>query len=221
MKCKKKMPLAKNGNERGVCSREANHRQRHGNHTCYRCGVQLTSKSAPPSKMRRGGVCRKCFVEENRERLGQTPQVYQVARSQFMFICGCSGVLSARGQSNQFTLWTNGKPGYFRCRVSNILRSSAGDAKKHGYTPINPNTPHLVIRQMMEEKNCTLCGNPLDWSVLGRGTTPHLHHDHVTGQIYGFAHAKCNPLALQRRVRELETEVKQLKEFQAVLPKAA
>jgi len=112
-----------------------------------------------------------------------------------------------RGESNQFAKWhaTTGAV----CRIAGILSKSQTNAKAEDFMPINQNTPHSLIRQMMEAKNCILCGEPLKWE-FGPGKTPHLHHDHVTGEIYGFAHAKCNPRAEAKEMFRLRAEVKKL-----------
>jgi hypothetical protein len=68
-------------------------------------------------------------------------------------------------------------------------------------------TPHSVIRAMMEEPNCVLCSLPLTWE-FGMGKTPHLHHNHVTGEIYGFTHARCNAHDLMREIDRLRDQIK-------------
>jgi len=109
---------------------------------------------------------------------------------------------------------------FWTCRVRVILDSIRCAARKRNYQPINPNTSHSVIRQLMQEKNCVLCGEPLDWE-LGRGTTPHLHHDHETGEIYGFAHPKCNPRAEAKEIFRLKSEVRKLQQEVQILREAA
>jgi len=204
---------SKSGNDRGVCSKEANHKGRHGNQTCYRCGEYLTSNNAPPSSVRRhSGPCSKCHVEEQRERLGRTPKERPVPGAQFTFRCGCSGILPSPGQSNLFAKCNSKKkPGHFKCRVHTILYANTDSAKRYGgYVPIDPTTPHSVIREMME-KSCVLCGEPLDWTVLGPGVTPHLHHDHENGKIHGFTHPACNRFESEEIFR-LKAEVKKLQQ---------
>ncbi len=220
MKCKKKIPLAKNGNERGVCNKEVGHQSQCGNGTCRRCGVKLSKRKVRTSR------CSLCSTEISRERRGSKPKIYQIPGEVYTFPCGCFGVLPRyRGESNQFGRWNSRLIGFstWACRADNILQSSRRTAKKRGYEAISLSTPHTVIRQMMEVVNCVLCGQQLDWSVFGRGTTPHLHHDHITGEIHGFAHPKCNPLALQRHVWALEAKIFQLenKGITPVLKQAA
>jgi hypothetical protein len=92
---------------------------------------------------------------------------------------------------------------------------------------MDANTPHSFIHTMMQRDICVICGEPLEWK-LGQITTPHLHHDHLTGQIYGFAHAKCNPGAeakeifrLTAEIEKLQQENQKLKEAQGILLEAA
>ena len=59
----------------------------------------------------------------------------------------------------------------------------------------------------MEEKLCWRCRKPMHWENLGKGKTPHLHHNHETGEIYGFTHSRCNPSALEEEIRELRKEI--------------
>jgi hypothetical protein len=96
------------------------------------------------------------------------------------------------------------------CRILVILIKSKNEAKKRGYKPINPNTPHNTIRQMMEEP-CVHCGDPLNWAELGRGKTPHLDHDHETGAVNGFSHHVCNPRALKNEIDKLRADYAALK----------
>lgn len=77
----------------------------------------------------------------------------------------------------------------------------------------------------MQEKNCLLCNEPLKW-VLGNGKTPHCHHDHFTGEIYGFSHGTCNQQAEAREIYRLKAEVKKLQQEnqqlrEELFPKAA
>jgi hypothetical protein len=119
------------------------------------------------------------------------------------FGCGCTGLLPKRGKSNLFAVWRTS--GSWGCRVTAILGSSLRDAKAGGFKPIDPNTPHSVIRKMMRKKLCVRCWEQLDWQ-LKSGMTPHLHHNHETGEPDGFTHSWCNPRELSRendRLREL------------------
>jgi hypothetical protein len=224
LRCKKKMPLSKSGNERGFCARRLGHSYRCGNGTCFRCGVKLTKQNACPSVVKMGcGGCRQCAAEMHREHGGCNPRNLQVPGNIHTFPCGCSGTLLISRTSDRFACASPGRKSrttQFSCRVAGILSASRRSAKKYGYEPIDPSTPHPVIRQMME-KNCVLCGEPLKWE-FGLGKTPHLHHDHDNGEIFGFAHAKCNPQAGAKEVFRLKLEVKKLQqEVQILQVKAA
>src|SRR5258708_1218831 len=143
MKCKKKTPLAKNGNDRGTCNKPANHNGRcRGNGTCHRCGERITSTNSPSSIVERGaGLCTKCNVEYQREKHGIQPRIYQAHQTEecdYTFVrCGCSGVLPKIGQSNCFATY-----GYrencrenWTCRISKIMLASRMAAKRRGYLP--------------------------------------------------------------------------------------
>ena len=104
----------------------------------------------------------------------------------YRFACGCTGEMPKRGFANMFATTDR------HCRVSNILRASRASARMGGYRPIDASVPHWPIRLLMEEPNCWRCGQPLDWSDLRIGYTPHLHHNHLTGDVYGFTHPWCN-----------------------------
>lgn len=218
-KCNKRL-LAVNGNSRGRCERGVRHRGRCANRRCWRCGIGLTKKTAAPSIIRLGcGLCSRCNTEHKRFNGGHGSRNFQTARHFHRFPCGCSGILPSSGKSNVFAYWC----GKFRCRVSIILlRSSRSSSKKRGYKSIDATTSHSLIRKLMKEKNCVLCQQPLKWK-LGLNVTPHLHHNHGTGRIIGFAHPVCNWTNLKRRVLELEAENQNLKNKLAVvaLPKAA
>jgi hypothetical protein len=110
--------------------------------------------------------------------------------------------------SNQFAFSPNKMLKWFCCRVSTILTHSSVKAKKHGYAPIPSDTQHAVIRKMMDEP-CWFCGGWLPW-VLGQSTTPHLHHDHKTGEPLGFAHPRCHTAARSGEIDRLKRENEQL-----------
>jgi hypothetical protein len=196
--CGKPMPAASNGNDRGTCTRLPKHGGGHSNRTCYACGAKL----APNEK---SGDCNKCHNDRAKQRRNR-PMNYQHAGEHYIFRCGCSGILPVdKKESNKFA--SQGNKGWF-CRVSKILGASQRDAKRGGYVPIDVNTPHATIRQMMEEP-CVHCGEALDWTQLGRGKTPHLDHDHETGEVNGFSHQTCNPRALKIVIEKLKADCAQ------------
>ena len=209
-KCNKPMPKAKNGKSRGRCNRTNNHSAACGNRTCPDCGDLLNLENSTPSTLagvNKSGTCLKCANSRRQRMYGRKSINTQRPRKKHAFPCGCSGYLTAFGGANKFSI--NHGTRNFGCRVSYMLLGSRKAAKLHGYTPIDPKTPHLVIRKMMEEKNCERCNEPLKWE-FGYGKTPHLHHDHDTGEIYGFTHPWCNPRALQREIDILKKENRKL-----------
>jgi hypothetical protein len=59
-------------------------------------------------------------------------------------------------------------------------------AKSLGYAPPKIGVEEYV-KMMKSSKRCGLCDGLLDWN-----RSPHLHHNHVSGQVIGFCHAACN-----------------------------
>ena len=119
------------------------------------------------------------------------------------FPCGCEGVLPKnRGESNLLAKSNKNtvRTRSWVCRILQILRSSKRVAEEQGYKPIK--ATHGEIRELMKDNKCWLCKNELVWE-LGKGSTPHLHHDHESGKVYGFTHSRCNPRALQNEIIRL------------------
>ncbi|MFZ0885778.1 MAG: hypothetical protein WAN14_20415 [Candidatus Acidiferrales bacterium] len=207
--CGKPMPKAKNGADRGFCTRFYPHTSSHGNNTCCRCGVQINAKNSSPGVAKhRSGWCRICTRDYQRNVVGKKPMNWQKPQSSHTFPCGCSGILPKRGSSNKFAIYAN-SASVFACRLNRILFSSQDTARNGKYKPIPKSTPHSVIRKMMDNPNCVRCHRPLSWDVLGLGKTPHLHHNHNTGEIYGFTHVECNPQALEQEINRLKNYIRQ------------
>lgn len=192
------MPKAKNGADRGFCDSPKGHRSRHGNSTCPECGKALKERHN----------CRDCARGRERERFGQSPKNIQHPGEWHKFPCGCEGYLPLdKNQGNKFVHAV--KDNGWGCRITYILMSSRLNAKQSGgYAFIPSDTPHSVIRKMMEDPNCERCGQSLKWE-FGRGKTPHLHHDHDTGEIYGFTHSVCNPRAEAKEIDRLKKLLRQ------------
>lgn len=167
---------------------------------CTACKIELNLENANNSVLKRGGKCRSCCREYMRQRYNYLPDTRQIPGEVYIFPCGCTGILPSEPQ--QANLFVCRDPLGWKCRVSVILNASQQSARKRKYKPIDLNTPHSVIRKMMNESDCERCGEPLKWE-LGFNKTPHLHHDHVTGKIYGFVHFRCNPRALEVEIDKL------------------
>jgi len=214
--CGKSLPKAKNGADRGLCSRLRLHTGKCGNATCSTCAIKLSPKNCPPSwlwrKNKLSALCRLCARKAVRLRLGQKPQNYQQPGKKYTFRnCGCSGILPPLGGHNKFAKTGNSKTGpAFHCRVSRILSVSQISARERGYAPVPKDTPHSVIRKMMDEPNCERCGQPLEWE-FGQDKTPHLHHNHETGEPYGFTHPVCNPRAMEQEIERLKKQLRRKK----------
>jgi hypothetical protein len=207
--CGAPLPKAKNGavRGRGTCERPKNHSAGHGARACYDCGVRLTVKNVNRYTTAQGsGTCRNCKRAYQRLRLGSKPRIYQELGAAYTFPCGCSGVLPMNNEPSKFVVYDK----RFHCRVATAIIRSQYDGRKRGYASIPISTPHSVIRKMMEQPNCELCGESLVWE-FGLGKTPHLHHNHETGEVYGFTHSSCNPRALEREIGRLKVENKLLR----------
>lgn len=213
--CGKPMSKAKNGANRGACTQNVLHTGQCGSETCSLCGTNLDPQNTPLTqkhKGRRSGACRSCNSMRVRHANGYDPENYQQTGKLHTFSsCGCTGVLPALGCSNKFARNNSAVANAnFGCRVSAILNASAASARKRGYRPIPLSISHAIIRKMMEEPNCERCGEPLKWE-FGIGKTPHLHHNHETGEPIGFTHPVCNPRAMENEIDRLRAEIKRLK----------
>lgn len=126
----------------------------------------------------------------------------QIPKKRYVFVCGCSGILPKEGESNKFARWGHGR--VWVCRVAKMMTMSKRDAKVgKKYVPADSQVPHSVIRKLMKIKLCWYCRRPLKW-ILEAGKTPHLHHNHETGEIHGFTHSFCNPRALYKEIDRLK-----------------
>jgi hypothetical protein len=208
--CGKPVRKATNGADRGTCIWPKGHFGMHGNRSCYKCGVVFSSENTAPSILEKGcGACRACDKEKHRAgrvSRGLPPPQYktpQASQAPHTFPCGCVGMLPERGQSNRYAKWCSSA---WRCRVTCIIRGNNNEARSGNYAPIDRDTPHSAIRAMMEEPNCERCGLPLSWEIFSNATTPHCHHNHQTGEIYGFTHPRCNPNALEIEIDRLKDE---------------
>jgi hypothetical protein len=199
--------LTTSGLPRGRCTKPKGHERRghngaHNNDLCSNCG------KLPQSYIT---LCRLCYNKRDtlrRRKEGVQPMNTQTLGNFHKFRCGCEGVLPLKvGEHNKFVAPTNE---HFICRISGIVTASESTAKEYKDKPINRDIPHSAIRLLMEEKNCELCGLPLTWE-FAPGKTPHLHHNHATGKLFGFVHAKCNPHALEAEIERQRIEIERLK----------
>ena len=190
-----KLLETKTGGLRGKCVRPFNHHGLHGNSLCYHCGV------VPKIPDGKHGVCLSCHNINVKKRRDRPPLNVQILGASHTFPCGCSGILPKNnGEQSLFAITADN--GY-SCRVSCIISSSRVNARGGNFAPVNPKTPHFKIREMMQNEKCWRCQSPMSWN-LGRGLTPHLHHDHETGEAIGFTHPRCNPRLLEHEVEKLK-----------------
>jgi hypothetical protein len=73
-----------------------------------------------------------------------------------------------------------------------IIRTEICRAQKLGYKPAR-----ITLKKLIElRKNAIYCsdgcGQKLKWCTNGKFTNPHLHHNHETGEVYGFVTSQCN-----------------------------
>lgn len=204
--CNKALNTLDGSKPRGFCTGLFKHCGPHGNNLCTTCGIQTR-----PS---RHAWCRDC-QETDRRNKGVLPPLRQVPGKLWAFSCGCKTILPPRGGQSKFARW-DGSPKHntfaHYCRAAMIIRANTKDAARRGYTAVDQNTQHSIIYDLMNEKNCCRCHQPLIWE-FGIAKTPHLHHDHKTGEIFGFTHPKCNPKAMEDEIKELRAEVRELKKL--------
>jgi hypothetical protein len=211
--CGKPVKKARNGKDRGYCTRPRGHMSNHGNRTCYHCSDPLTKENCAPSRFKKGsGMCASCAknsCEAYRRRHGTKARNYQTPETFHKLRCGCEDILPKLGESNQFVYrQRSSSRSTWACRVEGIIKGIISAAKKRGYKPILPSPPHSKIREMMKEPKCWRCGKYLDWTKLGHGKTPRLHHDHDTGEAYGFVCGmKCNNVSEDFRALKLEMKM--------------
>jgi hypothetical protein len=177
---------------------------------CTKCNHCLPFTDFSPMRRGKDGRaprCKACGRDYIRLRRGNSPRNFQQPSQPFTFSCGCSGVLPKQGQSNQFAC---GNSRSYWCRVAHILKSSNRKARERHHKPVSADTAHSVIRAMMANPNCERCGQRLVWE-FGVNKTPHLHHNHETGQPLGFTHPHCNPQAMEQEIERQRDEIASLK----------
>lgn len=211
MHCGASMPKAMNGVDRGFCKRKKNHGGKHGSGTCSDCGTKLILKSAGRGVvLRKSGLCFKCDLNYNRKRYNRKPREFQYVGKKHIFPCGCSGLLS--DTSNAFACRTQTGVKSWMCRISSIIGSINKCSKKLKFQGIDSDISHNIIRKMMALP-CFYCNGPLNWSDLGANKTPHLDHDHKTGEIRGFAHARCNFHTFKETTDRLKKKLQKLEDI--------
>lgn len=91
--------------------------------------------------------------------------------------------------SRKFVCWYCSPNGWAR----NVLRNQRKNAHAGHFAPPDITPEALVkLRRQAEQSRCcwfSLCNCELNWSS---GDSPDLHHDHGTGEVYGFVHHRCN-----------------------------
>lgn len=68
---------------------------------------------------------------------------------------------------------------------------SKADARRCGFAPPNI-SPEGLVSLVRSSKRCFGCDGLLDWDNKESRRRPHLHHNHLTGEVHGFCHPICN-----------------------------
>jgi len=89
-RCGTVLGLAKNGADRGTCSRRVGHRGRHGNHTCALCADEVT----PPNAYCR--VCSSQHSQQYRESEAAEHQQIQAIAGSFLVEETLNRILTAQ-----------------------------------------------------------------------------------------------------------------------------
>jgi len=141
-------------------------------------------------------------------------KISQHPGEEFLFSCGHKGVLPELGIGNDFAIWSKqpnrlrGGSWYCRaCQVAQVRGAGSSGlrgwakhilltlrrvAKIHGYTEAKIAIDELVSLRLGSLYCSDGCGQKLKWCIDGSFRNPHLHHDHKTGQVYGFITMNCN-----------------------------
>jgi recombination endonuclease VII len=148
-------------------------------------------------------------------------QTNQRSGEPFTFRCGHSGIFPNLGEGNDVAMWSknrsNSRGGYWACRVCNrdrcrsrvrgsgpqglqgwakaLFPPSMDHAHKRGYKSPQISPEKLVVLRETSKYCLDNCGQKLKWRTEyteGRFINPHLHHDHKTGEVYGFVTPHCN-----------------------------
>lgn len=128
--------------------------------------------------------------------------------------CGHEGVLPETGNSNDFSTWNKDSSclagGYWRCHIcddlyrqglgpkgllgwaNDMLSHSKTLARRRGHKPPQIDSKSLVSLRKNATHCSDGCGQELKWSTDGNFRSPHLHHNHETGLVYGLTTETCN-----------------------------
>ena len=57
-----------------------------------------------------------------------------------------------------------------------------------------------LVSLRKKSKSCLFCMKKLNWFWTKRGEAPNLHHNHRTGEVFGYVHGSCN--SSEARIRK-------------------
>ncbi len=142
-------------------------------------------------------------------------RVLQFPGKEFCFSCGHRGILPELGVGNDFVRWhKHSRPhvhgGYWCCKTcsndyhrgisssglygwaKSIINASRKQAKLRGHEMVKISPEELIILRLNSIYCSDGCGQKLLWCTDGSFKNPHLHHNHKTGEVYGFVTKVCN-----------------------------
>ena len=106
----------------------------------------------------------------------------------------------------QTCLHSSNRAGCKQCKplgwAKKMVYYSKKTARKYGYKPAQI-TPEKLLALYDSSDVCVICNEQFDADI-----TPHLHHDHDTGKVHGYAHGMCNKAEGQFGVLTLKQQVK-------------
>jgi hypothetical protein len=73
--------------------------------------------------------------------------------------------------------------------ADHCIRRAKSDAKRRNHAGPEIN-PEELVNLRRKSDTCFFCEQTLSWS--NPKNSPHLHHDHDTGEVFGYAHPVCN-----------------------------
>ena len=143
---------------------------------------------------KRWGKCRLCFPDRFCEHGKRkdccdrcTPSLICThnLKKRYCLFCN-SGEMCLHGKTRRSCITCNPEK-WAKEQIRQISKKSM----ERGYTPPTINPQELL--NMRGSPNCFACEQPLIWpDVYTQGLSPVLHHNHISGEVYGYTHPNCN-----------------------------
>jgi hypothetical protein len=142
-------------------------------------------------------------------------KIVQSPGKKYCFPCGHAGIFPELGFNNDFVRWRkHSRPhshgGYWVCKVcgynyrhgtgltgmsgwaKSLISTSRKEAQLDGYQMAKITPEELAVLRKNAAYCADGCGQKLKWCTDGSFRNPHLHHNHKTGEVYGFVTKYCN-----------------------------